>query len=79
MPGGPALPRCHSHLGNFVFDRHPQDAIRQYDIGLRICELSQGDGFAGLLPWALIDNRPFLPGPAALRLLFGPRRNHCSE
>jgi tetratricopeptide (TPR) repeat protein len=55
--------RCldaHSHLGNFVFDHHPQDAIRHYEIGLRIGELSLGDGFAGVLPWGLIDNRPFL-------------------
>jgi hypothetical protein len=55
--------RCldaHSHLGSFVFDRHPQDAIRHYEVGLRIGELSLGDDFTGVLAWGLIDNRPFL-------------------
>ena len=55
--------RCldaHSHLGHFDFDRHPEDAIRHYEVGLRIGELSLGDDFTGLLPWGLIDNRPFL-------------------
>ena len=31
--------RCldaHSHLGNFVFDQWPQNAIRHYEVGLRI-------------------------------------------
>ena len=47
--------RCldaHAHFGNFVFERRPQDAIRHYEVGLRIGELSLGDGFEGLLPWA---------------------------
>lgn len=55
--------RCldaHSHLGNFVFDHRPQDAIRHYEVGLRIGELSLADDFTGVLPWGLIDNRPFL-------------------
>lgn len=55
--------RCldaHSHLGNFVFDHRPQDAILHYEVGLRIGELSLGDDFTGVLPWGLIDNRPFL-------------------
>ena len=55
--------RCldaHSHLGNFVFDHRPQDGVRHYEAGLRIGELSLGDDFADLLPWGLIDNRPFL-------------------
>ena len=55
--------RCldaHSHLGNFVFDHHPKDAIRHYEVGLRIGELSLGDGFTGVLAWGFIDNRPFL-------------------
>jgi len=55
--------RCldaHSHLGNFVFNHHPRDAIRHYEVGLRIGELSLGDDYTGLLPWGLIDNRPFL-------------------
>lgn len=55
--------RCldaHSHLGNLVFDHRPQHALRHYEVGLRIGELSLGDGFNGVLPWGLIDNRPFL-------------------
>ena len=55
--------RCldaHAHLGNFVFDHGPADAIRHYEAGLRIGELSLGDNFDGLLPWGHIDNRPFL-------------------
>jgi hypothetical protein len=55
--------RCldaHAHLGNFAFDRIPGEAIRHYEVGLRIGELSLGDGFEGVLPWGLIDNRPFL-------------------
>ena len=55
--------RCldaHSHLGNFVFDHRPQDAVRHYEAGLRIGELSLGAGFHGVLPWGWIDNRPFL-------------------
>ena len=55
--------RCldaHSHLGNLVFDHHPQEAFRHYEVGLRIGELSLGEDFTGVLPWGLIDNRPFL-------------------
>jgi hypothetical protein len=55
--------RCldaHSHLGNFVFGQRPQDAVRHYEAGLRIGELSLGAGFHGVLPWGWIDNRPFL-------------------
>ena len=55
--------RCldaHAHLGNFVFDHRPADAIRHYEAGLRIGELSLGDNFDGLLPWGHIDNRPLL-------------------
>jgi tetratricopeptide (TPR) repeat protein len=55
--------RCldaHAHLGNLVFERRPADAIRHYEVGLRIGELSLGGDFDGLLPWGHIDNRPFL-------------------
>jgi hypothetical protein len=41
-------------------DIMPRVAIRHYEVGLRIGELSLGPGFNGLLPWGLIDNRPFL-------------------
>jgi len=55
--------RCldaHSHLGNLVFDHNSDDAIQHYEVGLRIGELSLGDDFTGVMPWGLIDNRPFL-------------------
>jgi tetratricopeptide (TPR) repeat protein len=54
--------RCldaYAHLGNFAFDR-PEDAIRYYETGVRIGQLSLPEGFDGLLPWGRIDNRPFL-------------------
>jgi len=55
--------RCldaHAHLGNMMFDGRPGDAIRHYEAGFRIGELSLGEGFDGVLPWGWIDNRPFL-------------------
>jgi hypothetical protein len=55
--------RCldaHAHLGNFAFPRDPDTAVRHYDIGVKIGELSLGRDFAGLLPWGCTDNRPFL-------------------
>jgi hypothetical protein len=55
--------RCldaHAHLGNLVFNRDPDMAIRCYDVGLKIGELSLGKDFNGLLPWGYTDNRPFL-------------------
>lgn len=55
--------RCldaHAHLGNLVFDSDPAWAIRHYEVGVRIGELSLGGDFDGVLPWRRIDNRPFL-------------------
>jgi tetratricopeptide (TPR) repeat protein len=55
--------RCldaHAHLGNLVFDPRPEDAIKHYEMGMRIGELSLGAGFDGVLSWGWIDNRPFL-------------------
>ncbi len=55
--------RCldaHAHLGNFVFDHRPNDAIRHYEAGVRIGELGFDAGFNGVLPWSFIDNRPYL-------------------
>ena len=55
--------RCldaHAHLGHFSFDNLLENSIRHYEVGLRIGELSLGDGFDGVLHWGLIDNRPFL-------------------
>jgi len=55
--------RCldaHAHLGNLAFDHEPEKAIRHYEVGVRIGELSLGENFEGLLPWGHINNRPFL-------------------
>lgn len=55
--------RCldaHAHLGNLDFDHFPEMAIRHYEVGTRIGELSLGRRFDGVLPWGRIDNRPFL-------------------
>ena len=55
--------RCldaHAHLGNAVFDGSPEIALRHYEVGVRIGELSLDDAFDGVLSWGLIDNRPFL-------------------
>ena len=51
---------AHAHLGNFVFDHSPEKAIRHYEVGVRIGELSLSEGFNGVLPWGHINNRPFL-------------------
>jgi len=55
--------RCldaHAHLGNFAFDHDPDTAVRHYDMGVKIGKLSLGKDFGGLLPWGIIENRPFL-------------------
>jgi len=55
--------RCldaHAHLGHMVFDHDPAEALLHYEVGVRIGELSLGPDFDGVLPWGLIDNRPFL-------------------
>jgi tetratricopeptide (TPR) repeat protein len=55
--------RCldaHAHLGNFLFARRPADAIRHYEVGVRIGELSLGRHYEGVLLWGPVDNRPFL-------------------
>lgn len=55
--------RCldaHAHLGNMVFDKQPRAALDHYQRGLSIGELSLGEKCEGVLPWGMIDNRPFL-------------------
>ena len=55
--------RCldaHAHLGNIAFEDHTEHAIRHYEVGLCIGELSLGESFDGVLPWGRVDNRPFL-------------------
>lgn len=55
--------RCldaHAHLGNIEFDDRPDQALRHYEIGAAMGELSLGPTFRDALPWGLIDNRPYL-------------------
>jgi tetratricopeptide (TPR) repeat protein len=55
--------RCldaHAHLGNLLFEASPGDALRHYEVGVRIGELSLGEASDGVLPWGLVNNRPFL-------------------
>jgi hypothetical protein len=56
--------RCldaYSHLGLFHFDLPTfRKSVRYFEVGTRIGELSLGANFNGVLPWSLIDNRPFL-------------------
>ena len=42
--------RCldaHAHLGNMVYQRQPEIAVKHYEVGVRIGELSLGEGFDG--------------------------------
>jgi hypothetical protein len=55
--------RCldaHAHLGNLAFDSQVRTALDHYQRGVLIGELSLGETFEGVLPWGMIDNRPFL-------------------
>lgn len=55
--------RCldaHAHLGNFDFEGSVDEALRHYNVGRQIGELSLGSEFAGVLRWADVDNRPYL-------------------
>lgn len=54
--------RCldaHAHLGNFKFDVMPEQALRHYEVGIAIGDLSLPDPEL-VLPWTSVDNRPFL-------------------
>jgi hypothetical protein len=64
--------RCldaHAHLGNMVFDGRPEDAIRHYEAGFRIGELSLGKSFEGVLPWGWIRQPPVPPLHAWIRVV----------
>ena len=56
--------RCldaHAHLGNWAFEARMLDnALGHYEVGVGLGEQALGDGFSSLLPWSLLDNRPFL-------------------
>jgi len=49
------------HLGNIALDGHGlKPALELFERAVGIGEQSLPAGFAGVLPWALVDNRPFL-------------------
>ena len=55
--------RCidaHAHLGNLAFDRETALALRHYRVGAAIGELTVPADTTAVLPWGMIDNRPFL-------------------
>jgi hypothetical protein len=55
--------RCldaHAHLGNLAFESDVRTALDHYQRGVLIGQLSVGPAFDEVLPWGLIDNRPFL-------------------
>lgn len=55
--------RCldaHAHLGNMVFNANARTALDHYQRGVLIGQLSLGESFDGVLPWGMVDNRPFL-------------------
>lgn len=55
--------RCldaHNDLAYLAFDKTPELALKHYEVGVRIGELSLNEGFNGVLWWYSLDNRPFL-------------------
>ena len=49
------------HLGLIAFNtRGPGPAAELYRSGIAVAEASLPTGFGGVLPWGMIDNRPFL-------------------
>ncbi len=49
------------HLGLVAFEtRGPGPALEFYETGVSVAEASLPPGFGDVLPWAMIDNRPFL-------------------
>lgn len=45
---------------NWEFGRRPKQALHHHAVGVGIGALTLGSDFEGVLPWGLIDNRPFL-------------------
>jgi hypothetical protein len=53
-------PRGQRDTEKFAFPTSTRRCASDYEIGMRIGELSLGTSFDGVLPWGAIDNRPFL-------------------
>lgn len=61
------------HLGNIrmadlQYEWHVKRALKSYRAGVSVGEQALPPGFNGLLPWALLDNRPFLRALHAVSL-----------
>lgn len=55
--------RCldsHAHLGAYAFLSNPELAFRHYELGAQIGALSLDPKIRYVLPWGLIENRPYL-------------------
>ncbi|MDY7105132.1 MAG: tetratricopeptide repeat protein [Actinomycetota bacterium] len=63
-------PRCVDawvHLGVIAsVDRGPKAALEYYETAVALGEAALPEGFGGVLPWGMIDNRPFLRGLGGL-------------
>lgn len=51
---------AHAMLGERNLSTWPTLALRHFELGVAIGSLSVVQGFDGVLPWRLVDNRPFL-------------------
>jgi hypothetical protein len=55
--------RCldaHALLGERNLAHWPTQALHHFELGVAIGSLTVRDDFGGVLPWGLVDNRPFL-------------------
>jgi hypothetical protein len=51
---------AHSLLGERNLSSFPTLALHHFELGVAIGSLTVGEDFEGVLPWGLVDNRPFL-------------------
>jgi hypothetical protein len=51
---------AHAMLGERNLSNWPTLALHHFELGVAIGSLSVGEDFDGVLPWGLVENRPFL-------------------
>jgi hypothetical protein len=51
---------AHALLGERNLSSWPPLALHHFDLGVAVGSLTVGEDFDGVLPWGLVDNRPFL-------------------
>lgn len=51
---------AHAMLGERNLSSWPTLALHRFELGVAIGSLSVGEDFDGVLPWGLVENRPFL-------------------